>query len=94
MDAVPPHIDVRQVREYLKQLPGAKNVHDLHIWAMSATETAMTAHICTDTPWPTERLRAVGSDLKHRFATGHVTIQVEPHDDCVEPCPQDGWDTV
>jgi cobalt-zinc-cadmium efflux system protein len=94
MDAVPPHIDIRQVRTYLINLPGARNVHDLHIWAMSPTETALTAHICTDAPWPTERLLEIGADLKNRFATGHVTIQVEPHDDCMEPCPQDGWDTI
>ena len=94
MDAVPPHIDLKAVRAYLTQLPDTKSVHDLHIWAMSPTETAMTVHICSDEPWPTERLRSVGADLKHRFSTGHVTIQVEPHDDCVDPCPQDSWDTV
>jgi cobalt-zinc-cadmium efflux system protein len=94
MDAVPPHIDAKEVRNYLLGLEGAKNVHDLHIWAMSSTETAMTVHICTDDSWQTERLRAISTDMKHRFACGHVTIQVEPHEECVGPCPQEGPDAV
>ncbi len=88
MDAVPPHIDAKQVREYLLGLRGTKNVHDLHIWAMSATETAMTVHICTDGPWPTMRLREISEEMRSRFATCHVTIQVEPHEECLGPCPQ------
>ncbi|MDP4197070.1 MAG: cation diffusion facilitator family transporter, partial [Bacteroidota bacterium] len=45
MDAVPRNIDIEKVRSYLLSLPGVTDVHDLHIWAMSTTETALTAHL-------------------------------------------------
>jgi cobalt-zinc-cadmium efflux system protein len=45
MDAVPPRIDPDAVRSYLAKLPGVTAVHDLHIWGMSTTETALTVHL-------------------------------------------------
>ena len=44
-DAVPKGVDPHDVREYLQKLPGVNGIHDLHIWAMSTTETALTAHL-------------------------------------------------
>lgn len=93
LDAVPSHIDARKIRAYLTSLPGVRNVHDLHIWAMSATETAMTAHLCTDDAWSSERLNIVSRELTQRFSTGHVTLQVEPHDAAAAPCPLDRQNT-
>ena len=50
VDAVPEHIDVAEVRAYLLAQPGVQALHDLHIWAMSTTRTALTAHLVMQTP--------------------------------------------
>ncbi len=76
--AVPARIDVGEVRAHLAGLEGVEAVHDLHIWPMSTTETALTAHIvmpgapCTDA-----FLRDITDSLEQRFGIGHSTIQVE-----------------
>jgi cobalt-zinc-cadmium efflux system protein len=79
LDAVPPHIDSAAVEAYLAALPGVMEVHDLHIWSMSTTEVAMTAHVVI--PWetcPPSFLTDASLDLERRFKIGHVTIQIEP----------------
>lgn len=76
--AVPPGIEPEAVRRHLADLPGVTAVHDLHIWAMSTTDTALTAHLVM--PDATDRdafLRDVATGLRDRFAIGHATIQVE-----------------
>lgn len=45
MGAVPPGADMERIREYLMQLPGVDDVHDLHVWALSTTENALTVHL-------------------------------------------------
>ena len=76
--AVPPSIDESAVRAHLASLEGVETVHDLHIWPMSTTETALTAHLvmpgadCTDT-----FLREVSDSLAGRFGINHSTIQIE-----------------
>ena len=79
LDAVPVHIDPAEVEAYLAGLPGVTEVHDLHIWSMSTTEVALTAHLVM--PWnecaPTF-LHDTAADLEHRFAIAHTTLQVEP----------------
>jgi cobalt-zinc-cadmium efflux system protein len=78
VDAVPRHIDPTQVRAYLQALPGVTDLHDLHIWAMSTTETAMTAHLVMDTLPDTDRfLNDVARELAERFEIQHATIQLE-----------------
>ncbi|WP_394836067.1 cation diffusion facilitator family transporter [Pendulispora rubella] len=90
LDAVPEQIDPGQVRGYLGGLPGVRGVHDLHIWAMSSTETALTAHLVTvDGASSPGFLRDVCSELHTRFHIGHATLQVEAHDakvPCDVPC--------
>jgi len=84
MAAVPAGVDHGGVEDYLARLPGVVAVHDLHIWAISTTETALTAHLVRPLQGPDDEfLRAVAAELKHRFGIGHSTIQVE-HDgaDC------------
>jgi cobalt-zinc-cadmium efflux system protein len=80
LDAVPAHIDLAAVEAYLAAIPGVTGVHDLHIWSMSTTEVALTAHVIL--PWETcaPRLLAdTAMELERRFKIGHVTIQLEPH---------------
>jgi len=79
LDAVPGHIDPDAVEQYLAALPGVTGVHDLHIWSVSTTEVALTAHLIV--PWDScspSMLRDTASELKKRFKIGHVTIQLEP----------------
>lgn len=84
MAAVPGGVDRAGVERYLAGLPGVGAVHDLHIWAISTTETALTAHLVRPAMGPDDEfLRGVATELKTRFGIGHCTIQVE-HDgaDC------------
>ncbi len=84
-DAVPAGVDVAGVRRYLDQLPGVKEVHDLHIWAMSTTETAMTAHLVMPQASGGDTfLFGVNDVLAERFGIHHSTIQIEQgsRDDC------------
>ena len=85
LDAVPRGIDPAEVRAFLQAQPGVAEVHDLHIWAMSTTETALTAHLVLPDALPDDGFLArMRHDLEHRFRIGHATIQVERGD----PCPQ------
>lgn len=78
LDAVPEQIDLPAVRSFLGQLPGVVEIHDLHIWAISTTETALTVHLVkpeatVDDDW----LAEIGEDLCQKFDIGHATFQVE-----------------
>ena len=76
--AVPDSIDEAAVRAYLAGLPGVGAVHDLHIWPMSNTETALTAHLVMPAGPPGDAfLHEVADVLEHRFRIGHATVQVE-----------------
>jgi cobalt-zinc-cadmium efflux system protein len=79
MDAVPSGIDPKAVRRYLEGLPGVSAVHDLHIWAMSTTETALTAHLEQDDPAVDRHAvtAEAGAQLDARFGIGHSTLQWE-----------------
>lgn len=78
LDAAPRGIDVGQVREWLAALPGVVAIHDLHIWALSTTETALTAHVIRPTNQDGDDfLHAACEGLVHRFNIGHATLQVE-----------------
>jgi cobalt-zinc-cadmium efflux system protein len=86
LDAVPPHIDPAAVHAYLGALPGVTDVHDVHIWSMSTTEVALTAHLVV--PWDScspSMLSDAAVEIERRFKIGHITIQLEPaghSDDC------------
>jgi cobalt-zinc-cadmium efflux system protein len=84
MHAVPQGIDTEQVSSYLENLPGIEAVHDLHIWAMSTTETALTVHLVKPDPaGDDEMIGRISADLRARFDIDHVTIQWErTHDPC------------
>lgn len=78
LDAVPATIDPSAVDAALLALPGVTAVHDLHIWAMSTTETALTAHLLRPGfPIDDKFLGAASAMLKGRFGIDHSTIQIE-----------------
>jgi len=85
MDAVPENIDPEAVRAYLGSLPGVSEVHHLHIWPLSTTEVALTAHLVKKEPnLDDSLLDQIREDLHHKFEIGHPTIQFEmsPEKDC------------
>ena len=88
MDAAPAGINVAQVRAKLKALPGVAAVHDLHVWAMSPTEIALTAHLVAPEGGGDDFLSAAEKDLRDAFGIRHVTLQVERG--LREPCTTHG----
>jgi cobalt-zinc-cadmium efflux system protein len=86
LDAVPEGIDVKGIEQYLRNLPTCSEVHDIHIWGLSTTEAALTAHvvmaksICDD-----EMLARTAQELHDRFHIEHATLQVETGDG-IYPC--------
>ncbi|CAH0497633.1 cation diffusion facilitator family transporter [Novosphingobium sp. CECT 9465] len=75
---VPAGIDERKVRQFLTGLNGVEAVHDLHIWPMSTTETALTAHLVMPGGHPGDGfLHHLAHELEHDFGIGHATVQVE-----------------
>ena len=81
LDAVPHGIDPAAVRDWLAAQPGVTGVHDLHIWAMSTTENALTAHVTRIDHEGTDAfLHAACVTLAERFNIGHATLQVETGD--------------
>lgn len=81
LHAVPPGIDERKVRHFLNSLNGVEAVHDLHIWPMSTTETALTAHLVMPGGHPGDNfLHQLAHELEHDFGIGHATVQVETID--------------
>ncbi|MXO96359.1 cation diffusion facilitator family transporter [Erythrobacter aquimaris] len=76
--AVPKGISEKSVRTYLASLDGVEAVHDLHIWPMSTTETALTAHLVMPAGHPgDEFLYEVADELEHHHRIQHATIQIE-----------------
>jgi cobalt-zinc-cadmium efflux system protein len=77
LDAVPKGIELAQVQRYLAELDGVLEVHDLHIWAMSTNETALTAHLVRPGGQDDAFLHRVCEELSHRFGIHHATLQIE-----------------
>jgi cobalt-zinc-cadmium efflux system protein len=81
LDGVPDRIEPAAVRTFLAELPGVAQIHDLHIWAMSTTETALTVHLVMPEGHPGDRFLAnVCEELHHHFGIEHSTIQIEIND--------------
>jgi cobalt-zinc-cadmium efflux system protein len=85
LDGVPGTIDRRAVEDWLVKLPGVASVHDLHIWAMSTTATALSAHFVmpSGNAGGDAFLDGVAHELEERFGIAHATLQIE-HGDGVE----------
>lgn len=76
-----PKASTSAVEAWLIERPGVASVHDLHIWAMSTTATALTAHIVMPEESPSDSfVESVAQELEHRFCIAHVTLQIERGD--------------
>ena len=85
LQAVPAGIDTQMVSDYLSRLPGVTAVHDLHIWAISTTETALTVHLVKPDPIDDDLLiKQVRRDLFEKFGIDHMTLQWERSDSFVQ----------
>jgi cobalt-zinc-cadmium efflux system protein len=86
LDAVPRGIDSGAVKAFLEQLPGVAEIHHLHVWGLSTTETACTAHVVKHEPELDDRLlKTIAHELHERFGIEHTTIQFERRD--ARDCP-------
>ena len=93
IDAVPTGIDLDAVAAFLSGLQGVAKVHDLHVWGISTTEVALTAHLVVPGGIGSDAFHArLAKDLHDRFGIEHVTVQVERGDGA--SCPLDGSDSV
>jgi len=84
LDAAPRGVDVEAIRAGFLALPGVSAVHDLHVWGLSTTETALTAHICHSRPDADALLAEAQTLARGGFGIGHTTLQLEaePLPDC------------
>ena len=82
---VPRGIDPDAVAAHLSALPGVARIHDLHIWPMSTTEFALTAHLVMPAGFPGDRFVAdCAHAVEHHFGITHATFQIEIGDDCAQ----------
>lgn len=89
LDAVPKHIDVEKVRAFLQSREGVDDIHDLHIWAMSTTRVALTAHLVMPEGHTDSFIAELQHDIAHEFGISHTTFQIETQDmehDCNTDC--------
>jgi cobalt-zinc-cadmium efflux system protein len=78
LNAVPPSIQPDEVRRFLENLPDVARLHDLHIWAMSTTETALSGHLVMPGGSGGDAfLTRTCEELQRRFGICHVTLQIE-----------------
>jgi cobalt-zinc-cadmium efflux system protein len=77
LDAVPKNIKVEEVRNLLISQDGVEDIHDLHVWAMSTTQVAMTAHLIMPNGFNDEFISELQEKLKDEFGIGHTTFQIE-----------------
>lgn len=78
LQGTPAGVDVREVASYLEGLSGVVDVHDVHVWALTSSEYAMSAHVvATDEVETDDVVRVCRRRLREKFDIGHATIQVE-----------------
>ncbi|HEV3426090.1 MAG TPA: cation diffusion facilitator family transporter [Paraburkholderia sp.] len=78
LDAVPPGVDLQRIRDYLADQPGVTDVHDLHVWALSTTGNALSAHLVMPGGHPGDgTVDAIVLTLRETFAMQHATLQVD-----------------
>ncbi|HNV82365.1 MAG TPA: cation diffusion facilitator family transporter [Tenuifilaceae bacterium] len=77
LDAVPEHIDIERVREFLLAQEGVEGIHDLHIWAISTTQVSLTVHLVMPEGANNVFIQKLQKELDHKFGINHTTFQVE-----------------
>lgn len=78
LQAAPPGLDPQEIGAFLRGLEGVQEIHDLHVWPMSTTETALTVHLLVPGGYPGDAYTAdVAAALKEKFGIDHATIQIE-----------------
>ena len=75
--ADPENINIEEVSEFLKKLPEVSGVHDLHIWALSTIDAALTVHLTTWEQTDVSFITSIQNQLHERFRIAHATIQIE-----------------
>lgn len=85
MDRVPKDLSMAEINNHIESLDGVREVHDLHVWAVSTTETVMTAHLVMPSGANDAFLNRVAQDMNEQFGIGHTTLQIET---CGEDCRQ------
>ena len=87
LDGVPSGINMEGIRQYLLNVKGVTNLHDLHVWAMSTNATALTAHLVMNSPLEDSLLNQIHSELHSKFNIDHTTIQIEKSTvECEQHC--------
>jgi cobalt-zinc-cadmium efflux system protein len=90
-DGVPEQVDLAALRHYLQGLPEVIDVHDLHVWALSTNEVALTAHLRLETlPNDDRFVQAITAELHEHFAIAHSTLQLESQQGCSLRCAAPG----
>jgi cobalt-zinc-cadmium efflux system protein len=77
LDAVPKQIKLDKVRNFLLSQNGVADIHDLHVWAMSTTQIALTAHLIMPKGFSDKFISELQQKLEHEFGIGHTTFQIE-----------------
>jgi len=87
LDAVPKHIDFQKVKDFLLNREGVKSIHDLHIWAISTSQVALSVHLFMPERTNDNFIHELQKDLEHKFGINHVTVQIENNEiDCETKC--------
>lgn len=81
LQAVPPGIDIVAIRSYLLELSGVVSMHDLHIWPIGTSESALTAHLVLENAPQADMLHDIADEVRERFGIAHTTIQIEKPDE-------------
>uniref|UniRef100_UPI0035CA7DC9 cation diffusion facilitator family transporter n=1 Tax=uncultured Sphingomonas sp. TaxID=158754 RepID=UPI0035CA7DC9 len=93
LQAAPSGLDPAEVGSFLRSQRGVQEIHDLHVWPMSTTETALTVHLLVPGGYPGDGYTArVAAELKEKFGIDHATIQIET--DPATPCELESDKTV
>lgn len=88
LDGVPKQIEIDKVHQFLMEQPGVESIHDLHVWGLSTTEVALTAHLVVNDAAEDELLNQVVNGLHDQFGIEHSTVQIDKSDSdiCCSAC--------
>lgn len=77
LQAVPAGIDMSAIRSYLRRLSGVESVHDLHVWPISTSATALTAHLVMPIMPQSDLSHVIAEEMQKQFKIAHATVQIE-----------------